>query len=187
MGAGTLNLLPQQAQDLIRAVGTPGVLAAGVLAFCAMFWFTAIVPARDDLRLLETRAARMDARAASERPLLPPAQRATLDLKAFLDTLPNLAQVRSDALGLHVAAEKRGLRLESGEYRLLREDDSSILRYQLRFQVKGAYVAIRSLLAESLEALPAMGLDEFSVKRESLGADIVTARIQFTIFMDGKR
>lgn len=178
-----MNRWIYQAQSAVRAIGLPGVVAAGVLAFCAMFWFTATAPARSELDSLERQVVRSETRTGSTQGAVPHARSTAQQLKSFLDSLPDLSNARSETLRLHASAQEHGLQLESGEYRLLRDETPTIARYQLRLQVRGSYVAIRGFLAEVLESLPAIGLDEFLLTRENIGADEVTARLQFSLFM----
>jgi hypothetical protein len=46
-------------------------------------------------------------------------------------------------------------------------------------------VQIRQFIAEVLDRIPAVALDEFIVKRETIGDPRIDASIRFTLFLDG--
>ena len=77
--------------------------------------------------------------------------------------------------------------LEAGEYHVVNDSDARLTRYQVRFPLKGGYVRIRGFVAAAMDDIPSMTLDEFSIRRASISASEVEARVQFgLLFAEGR-
>jgi hypothetical protein len=82
-------------------------------------------------------------------------------------------------------AESQGLRLEAGEYKLRRDRDFKLVRYELTLPVRGSYPQIREFVSHVLTDVPASSLDELSLRREDPGSSTVEARIRLTLHLAG--
>lgn len=80
-------------------------------------------------------------------------------------------------------ADKAGLRLTQGEYKLSAEKDGRYHTYQLLLPVKGSYRAIRQFCEQALVAMPFASLDEINVKRETIGNGTVEARLRWRLYL----
>lgn len=84
---------------------------------------------------------------------------------------------------LYNAATQQNLTLEQGEYRLLPERDSKLMRYDVTLPVKGGYLHIRKFLAQSLIEMPALALESVSFSRQKADESMVNAQLQFTLYL----
>jgi len=99
---------------------------------------------------------------------------------AFFPLTVNLPEL----LGrIHRSARQHGLLLEKGEYRLARELDFRLARYQVTLPVRGDYADVRGFVDDVLDAVPASALDELTMKREGVEQPDLEARVRFTLFL----
>lgn len=85
--------------------------------------------------------------------------------------------------GIHEAAQKSGVRLEQGEYRLQPEPETSLSHYRIVFPAKGNYLQLRSWLDDALAAQPGLAVEEFSLRRDDIGNDMLEARISLGLLV----
>lgn len=168
----------------VERLGAGGVVGIALIAGCAAFYVSAVLPAyeqRDALRLrLEAATSRLDRLKVAS---AAPADTPELKLDKFMRYFPSLAEAPRQVLEIYAAAEKNHLKLENGEYRLIDDAGPRLQRYEIRLPVKGPYVRIRGFLLDALAQIPGMTLDAISIKRETIGAANVEARIQFSVFL----
>lgn len=87
---------------------------------------------------------------------------------------------------IFAAADRAGVRIESGEYKLVQERGWKLHRYQITYPVKGGYSQIRAFIADFLTAVPAASLDEVSFRREAISSPVLDARLKMTIHVGSK-
>jgi Tfp pilus assembly protein PilO len=160
----------------------PGFAGVTLLALAAGFALLGIQPARERLRSLDAQSAQLRARAGAERqPAEPPTQRG--QLTNFYAFFP-LTDAVPDLLGkIHRAAQRNDLVLEKGEYKLAREPDFRLARYQITLPVSGAYSQVRGFVNDVLDAIPTAALEELTLKRESIGDELLEARVRLAVYL----
>lgn len=84
---------------------------------------------------------------------------------------------------LHVVAHATGITLRQGEYRLLRERDGRLRRYQVLLPMRGSYPALRTFVSAALQTLPNAALDQVSFERRRVDEQEVDAQVQLTLFL----
>lgn len=82
-------------------------------------------------------------------------------------------------------AEAHEIRLDQGEYKWQAAKSVELDRYQIRLPVKGGYAQIRAFCEQVLEEMPFAALEEFILKRESVGDEEVSASLQFSLLLHG--
>ncbi len=103
---------------------------------------------------------------------------------AFFPLIENVPEL----LGrIHRAALHNQLLLKKGEYKLSREADFRLARYEITLPVNGDYTSVRSFVNEVLQALPSAALDELALKRESADQPELEARVRFSLFLGEER
>jgi len=103
---------------------------------------------------------------------------------AFFPLIENVPEL----LGrIHRAALDNQLLLKKGEYKLSREADFRLARYEITLPVNGDYTSVRSFVNEVLQALPSAALDELALKRESADQPELEARVRFSLFLGEER
>jgi hypothetical protein len=116
-----------------------------------------------------------------------PAPKLSVDasLDTFYGFFPDIAGLPESLDKVYAAAAHQGVLLEQGEYRLINDRDGKFRHYQVTLPVKAAYPKVRSFVEEVLRELPSAALDQVSLKRESVAANVVEAQVKFTLFMRG--
>lgn len=84
---------------------------------------------------------------------------------------------------LHGVAQAHGIALNAGEYRLLRDRDAKLTRYQVTLPVQGSYPDVRRFVAAALQSLPLAALDHVSFERKRIGDGNIEAQVQFTLYL----
>lgn len=98
---------------------------------------------------------------------------------------PALAPAAAEALRrLFDAAERAGVKLDRGEYRLTEVKDAHLLRYQLSLPLHGTYPQIRTFMTEVLNADPALALGAIQLRRGSIETPDLEALLNFTLYLE---
>ena len=163
----------------------PGLLGVALLAFAIGVSVFAFQSTRRQVLALNQEAASMAARLGGRGATAgPPSGRGQLsNFYAFFPLTANLPEL----LGrVHHAALQHGLTLEKGEYKLGREADFRLARYQVTLPVQGDYADVRGFVNDVLEAVPASALDEMTMKRETIDLPQLDARVRFTLFLSAE-
>jgi Tfp pilus assembly protein PilO len=180
----TLKRLLWEARRQTAMLGWLGALGVGLVVFAVAFRFSAVAALHSELDDLREEAERLRARyhMALKQPggVKPgPAQQ----LRTFYEFFPPRATLPDWLSRVYIAADKTGVRLESGEYRLVQERGWRLARYQVTLPIRGSYEQIRGFIAEVLNEIPAAAIDDVGLKRENIGSTTIEARIRFTLFM----
>lgn len=173
-----------RARDWLEEIGWPGIAGLALCAFSAVLAATAIstkVAELDELqaevqglqtRYLMTGSVGTGARSSREE-----------QLQHFYGFFPPLSTLPDWLERIYAAAEKNGVALEVGEYRLVQERGWRLARYQLTLPVKGSYRQIRSFVAQVLTDVPAAALDEIGFRRDAVGTDRIDVRLRLTLYL----
>jgi Tfp pilus assembly protein PilO len=105
-------------------------------------------------------------------------------LEQFYRLLPERASAPEWLRMIFAAAHAQGLGLEQGDYKVTVDRNGRLLSYEIRLPVRGSYVQIRRFVAQVLEEIPAVALDELTTKREAIGQSRVEALVRFTLFLN---
>jgi hypothetical protein len=81
-------------------------------------------------------------------------------------------------------ARKNGVSTERGEYRQNRE--GAVLRVRMILPVKASYVQIRAWLGETLNALPAVALEELSLSRNAAADGTVEGKVRLGLYLESR-
>lgn len=166
-----------------------GLAGAALLIFALGFAVSSLLPAQRHAAQLKSDVGELRSRlrAVGDGPggaaVIAPRATQLENFYAFfphVDTLP-------DWIGrIHTAAARNGLILESGDYLLERRKEQRLVQYQITLPVRGSYGQIRGFVAEVLEKVPAAALEDVVMKRESIAAPALEARIRWVIYLAGE-
>jgi Tfp pilus assembly protein PilO len=167
----------------LEGIGWPGITGLALCVLSVVIAATAITA-----RLAELDALRAENRGLHERLATDSVQskaKATREeeLLAFYGFFPPLSTLPDWLERIYGAAEKNGVALEVGEYRLVQEKGWRLARYQLNLPVKGSYGQIRGFIAQVLTDVPASALEEIGFRRDTVGTDRVDVRLRLTLYL----
>lgn len=167
-----------------------GFVGAALIVLALGFAVATLVPAKQRAAQLKADVGELRARLRSvgeggTGSAALPAPRAT-QLENFYAFFPNLETLPDWVGRIHTAAARNGLTLESGDYLLERRKEQALVQYQVSLPVRGSYAQIRGFVAEVLEKVPAAALEDIVLKRESIGAPALEARIRWVIYLAGE-
>jgi hypothetical protein len=165
---------------LLHRHGWPAAL--GVL-FMALVWpiahWGADSTRAETLALQQAQVAERERRARQPDPQVDQATR----LATFEAGLPQAAGALQAVRHIHRSASEHGVVLSTGEYRLVDEPGGRLQRYQITLPADGTYPDLRAWMADVLNELPTMALDELSFKRNNVGEAQVQARVRWSFYL----
>ena len=97
--------------------------------------------------------------------------------------LPQAAGALLALRHIHRSASEHDVVLAAGEYRLVSEPGGRLQRYQITLPADGSYPDLRAWMADVLNELPSMALDELSFKRNAVGESQVQARVRWSFYL----
>lgn len=100
----------------------------------------------------------------------------------LLERFPTEAQLNAELGRLIEMANKEGLQLPSGDYRLIPGKDGLFDRYVLNLPVKGSYRSIRRYVVAVRNEFPDLAVDDITLRRENIGGTEVEAQLRFILF-----
>ena len=171
-------------RELAGRLDAVGVVGIGLAIMGITLYLTAVLPAREEIASLQSRLAR-----AAHSDAQPPdaavaaAARSADQLARFDRLFPALAEAPLWVLRIHQLAERNGLTLETGEYRLVKDAALGMTRYQITLPLNGTYAQTRHFIAQVLRDVPAAALDDIVIKRESIGAASTQTRVQLALYL----
>ncbi len=169
-----------------RVLGWQGLIGLGLAGAAATLYVVGVSPATARLTQLQQEAlsVRDFARTAGgDSNVARPAQ--DIWLEKFYRLLPVKSSAPDWLRIIFSAARAQSLGLEQGDYRLKIEKNGRLAAYEIGLPVRGTYVQMRRFIAEVLDGIPAVALDEFVIKRETIGDPAIEASIRFTLFLNG--
>jgi hypothetical protein len=169
----------------VSTLGWPGVGGAVLIALSLAFVASALLPLDARIRELKTDVEELRAKLQAA-PSVAGAASGGDSLSNFYAFFPPLGSTPEWLQRIFGLAEAQGLRLEAGEYKLKRERDFRLVRYELTLPVRGSYPQIREFVSQVLTEVPASSLDDISLRREDSGSSTVEARIRMTLHLTGE-
>jgi hypothetical protein len=166
----------------LEGIGWPGVAGIALFVLSVAVAATAITARLAELDALREQNRGLQARLATDSASRAKATRDE-ELLSFYGFFPPLSSLPDWLERIYSAAEKNGVALETGEYRLVQEKGWRLARYQLTLPVKGSYGQIRGFIAQVLTDVPASSLEEIGFRRDTVGSDRVDVRLRLTIYL----
>lgn len=167
---------------LLRRAGWGRLLIACFLVLLVSIW-AAHWHLRTKLRA-EQRASAIAAKKPQAPGLWAPANR-TLDqdLQAFEARLPSTDEGMQILAALFTLAEKHKLALARGDYKLQPDATANFVRFRMSLPMKGEARVIQRFVQEAMLAHPTLAFDSITFKRDRVDAQMVEAKIQWTLIM----
>lgn len=167
---------------LAERLGPVGLVAAAVLATCLGYYAGSVAPMQDEIDALREARA-LAARRSASAPSGPRVDRVA-EFAAFFPA----EDTASRWLGrIYDIAQREGLRLAQGEYRMSDADALDMKQYRVTLPVNGTYLQIRRFVARVLEEVPSAALSQLTFQREHIGTPGLEARIELTLHLRARR
>jgi hypothetical protein len=159
---------------LQRALGPLGTGALLLLVLAGFFHLLVLQPLEAKNERLSSALSRSDGRT--------PAQGANGDkVAALYQFLGDKEQATTDSLAkLYAAGKATGVELQSASYRA-QKAAGRIERYEIVLPVSGTYTQVRDFLGRALAEVPALSLDQMTLRRESRNQAEVQAELRLTL------
>lgn len=163
----------------------PGIVGLMLIGFTVGLTMFGVQASRQRLLALDKETASMKAQLGkrSNAPTVTTNRGQLSNFYAFFPLTENVPEL----LGrINRSASEHQLVLEKGEYKLAREADFPLARYQVTLPLRGDYGDVRSFVNDVLEAVPSAALEELTLKRESAELPQLDARVRFVLFLGAR-
>jgi len=189
-GSGTprSTLVPPETRCLVRRapvlLGWPGMVGIGLLTACIAFYFSTIRDAQQKLA-----SARAGVLALQDQMRLAAhgqyaAQRTPEEqVTQFFRMFPRDRDLPQCMEKIFASAQSQGIELEKGEYKVTRDKEGGLVRFQMTFPLKGDYPRIRKYLTSLTSDIPTLSLQQVKFKRQKVGDPTVEADINLVLFL----
>lgn len=168
----------KHAREVLDVLGTPGIVALGILIACATFYVSAVRPVELELRARETAAERLRTRSALR--AVASADPAS-ELRRFYSLFPALSQLPDELERLYGLARHAKLDLTQGEYRM-EPRLGGLVPYRVTLPMRGTYGQIRGLLSDVLQSMPVASIDSLRFERKKVAEARLEAQLRLTIY-----
>jgi hypothetical protein len=170
-------------------LGTPGKIGFALFIFSAAFFIAAVLPRRAESSALMVKAEAMQARLKAE-----PVQASGLvdrrkvvygheGLQLFYEFFPSFDSTPFWINEVVQSAAEHAVEISGTEYRLVREKDLKLARYEMLVPVRGKYSQVRGFIADALRAVPPMALVDVAIKREGVESELLDANLKFNLYL----
>ena len=164
-----------------------GVTGIGLAVFASALFASAVLPARTEIERLNMQVARVRSNAMNTPGNGIATARGISQLATFTANFPTVSEAPGWVLKMHQIAAHNDLTLDSGDYRLNNGKDGELARYQITLPLRGGYAQVRTFLEEVLTQIPAVALDEVTIRRDSVGARVTETRVRLTLYLAGRK
>jgi hypothetical protein len=180
-------LLQAHPRQWLDRLGTPGIVAIGLLTACAGFYASVLQPldrSVDELSERVNAIAGEVERAAGGKP--GGVATARQQMGEFYRLFPRQTQLTDTLAKVFAAAAAQGISLQQGEYRIAEETDGHLRRFQVMLPIKADYPRIRRFLASIAAEVPTAALEHVQFERQKIAEPQVKATIKLAIYMERK-
>jgi hypothetical protein len=160
----------------------PGVAGLALIGFTIGLMLFGVEASRQRLISLDREAAAVKMQ-LGKRAAAPTVATNRSQLSNFYAFFPLTENVPELLARINRSATEHQLVLEKGEYKLARETDFRLARYQVTLPVRGDYGELRSFVNDVLEAVPSAALEELTLKREAADLPQLEGRVRFVLFL----
>jgi len=181
-----LNQMLLQLRWQAARLGTIGKTGLGLFVVAAIFFVAAVLPQETTLQTLKKQAEKLQAQSQQNQNKAAIGKEISGDqaLQIFYDFFPRIDSSPFWIRELSDIAKKRGVEINSSEYRLVLEKDSRLARYEMILPVKGQYAQIRAFMADALQAVPAMAIAGIAIRRENVASTQLEVRLEINLYLN---
>lgn len=163
---------------LLREIGIPAFLSTSLLGFSLLLVVTALLPALELQDSLRSESDQLTQRIERHIVLASKGENGAAEL------LPSKVDMANVPEGVRALAEKYGLPLDQGTYRV--SEVENIWRYEVQLPLKASYPQLRKFLREAMVFQPVVSLDEISLHRGKAVDPTLEATVRLTYYFVGQ-
>ena len=182
------NRLMQQLRWQAARLGNMGKIGVGLVVVAGIFFLGAVLPEKSELEALKERAERLalEAKSGASGSEGVVEKKLTNDqaLQAFYEFFPSFDSSPFWIRELVRIAQKQGVEINSSDFRLTFERDWRLSRYEVILPVRGRYSQVRAFMAEILEAIPALAITGFAIKRDNVQSTQLDVRFEMSLYLN---
>ena len=160
--------MSERIQRLQDALGPMGLAALALIAGTLLFLVLVLRPLQEKDSLLAVPAPGANCSAGTGE-----------KLAQFYDYLQKSGDATDSLAKLHAIGKATGVEIRSASYRTAQA--GRLERYEMVLPLAGSYSQIRDFLKRALAEIPALSLDQVSLKRESRNEGVVHAELRLTL------
>lgn len=161
-------------------LGLAGLAGCVLILAGLLGWLAVIVPLDQDLADKSVRLHTIETNHLQSKTEYEAAEMAS---SAWMHALPNTNAVPDILRRLGQLAHNEGLKLDQGQYRVVPVSGSKLLRWQARIPLQANYPALKAFIADSLEILPALTLDGFTLQRSSIDSTTLKCELDLSLYL----
>lgn len=165
----------------LRRIGRTGAAGCVLLGGAAVFYFSTLRPAQEDLAALQDRLERMEARGRADVAVRSSVEPSRMD--QFMEFFPPLDTAPRWLKQLYSIAEREKLELLTGTYRVSEDPALPLARYTISLPVRGSYTQIRRFIAATLTEVQIASLEGVVLKRDKVSDSTVEASVILTLHL----
>ena len=151
--------------DLRHELGAVGTAALVMLAAAGVFFLVVLQPMQDERARIAGALSKDSSRTGNQ------------NLSAFYGYLESDDETTDALAKLYAIGTATGVSLQSGSYQS-QKTAGRLERYELALPVSGSYAQIRDFLNRALAEIPALSLDQMTLRRNQ---DVVQAELRLTL------
>jgi len=171
----------------VSRLGNLGKIGVGLLVVAGIFFLGAVLPEKKTLVELKERAETLKVQSQTGSYGMPVTEQKLTNeqaLQAFYEFFPRFDSSPFWIRELVRVAQKQGVEINSSDFRLTFERDWRLSRYDIIFPVKGRYTQIRAFMADALQAVPAMAITDFVIKRDNIQSTQIDVRLEMSLYLN---
>lgn len=165
----------------LSVLGTPGVVGVGLLLFTLGLYDSSIAPAAKRLAAVQARITKLQQQTRLSKINLE--QGPLADFYSFFPPAENLRETLDR---IYAAADKEGLELPKGDYRLVRGNQGQIATFQAVFPIRGTYPQLRRFIAVVLNEFPFVALDDLRLEKQRAADSSIDSQVKLTVYLRAK-
>lgn len=167
-------------------LGAVGKIGVGLFVVAIIFLLAAVIPQHTELKELKERAATLQQQIQQQKPgeaISPGQLTGDQALQVFYEFFPRVDASPYWIRELVRIAKKRGVKINSSEYRLVTEQGARLARYEMTLPVYGRYPQIRAFMADALQTIPAMAIEGIAIERDNVKSAQIAVRMNINLYL----
>lgn len=165
-------------------LGLPGALGVAGLAMCLALYFSTVQPAQQRRDAARVSASSLQKRIAQTRPdSIDSVRPLDEQLADFYGIFPKEHDATDSVGKIAAIAQRNGLLVQQAEYKVERDRNGKLTRFQISLPLKGEYQTLRRFLSDLHAEIPILSLEQVQFERQKIGDPIVDAKIRLVIYL----